>query len=54
MTLAQAVKDYIDAVDAFNEFERDHPNDSTKRWDAVFDAKCLAFETLRRISKEQA
>lgn len=45
-----AALSYVDAVRAFREFERDNPNDSTKRWDAVFEAKNDAYDRLAAAS----
>ena len=44
--LRKAARTYVDAVTAFREFEREHPNDSTRRWEAVFDTKNNAYEAL--------
>lgn len=52
MNILAAAKALIDATDAFREFEREHPNDSTKRWDAVFEAKVAADEALRACVAE--
>lgn len=49
-----AACDYVSAVDAFNAFETEHPNDSTKRWDVVYEAKCDALQRLREILQAQA
>lgn len=46
-TLFTAASHYIAAVDAFNKFEKDNPNDSTKRWEAKLYARDNARETLR-------
>ncbi len=42
-----AARQFLDAIDDLRQFEKDHPNDSTKRWDAVFYAKNDAEEVLR-------
>jgi len=34
--VVEALRDYITAKDNFREFERENPNNSTWRWDAVF------------------
>lgn len=51
-TIAGAGADLIAAIDAFKAFENENPNDSTKRWDAVFEAKCEAEDALRRALAE--
>ncbi len=45
--LREAVRAHVDAVTAFETFEREHPNDSTRRWEAVFNAKCDTYERLK-------
>ncbi len=47
--LKQAVANYLNAYDAFQDFEKQNPNDATRRWDAVFDQKCFALDALRRV-----
>lgn len=49
--LKGAVDTYLDACDAYERFVSENPNDTTRRWDAAFNARNLAYETLRRIAK---
>lgn len=47
-----AARDLVEAIDAFHEFEKENPNNSTKHWDAVFEAKNDAENDLRRALAE--
>lgn len=46
-SLQQAVADYLNAVDAFRQFENNFPNDSTKAWDKLLYAKEYTEDALR-------
>lgn len=45
--LVEAVQRWVDATDAIAEFERDHPNGSTSRWDRLFYERGFASDALR-------
>ena len=45
--LVEAVQNYVNARDDFRLFERTYPNDSTNRWDRVFEAVNTAEGELR-------
>lgn len=45
--LVEAVQNYVNAKDDFRLFERTYPNDSTNRWDRVFEAVNTAEGELR-------
>lgn len=45
--LKQAVANYLNAVDAFRQFEKDFPNNSTKAWDNLLYAQEFAENDLR-------
>lgn len=47
--LEPAVLAYLDADTAFRDFERENPNNSTSRWDAVFYARNDARDELYRV-----
>lgn len=42
-----AARAYFTALDAFNDFEALHPDDSSSRWDKVYSALCDSREALR-------
>ena len=52
--LLETVMDWVRACDAFTQFEQENPNDSTKKWGAVFVAKCEAEWRLRVRALEMA
>lgn len=43
----------VKAQEAFDKFERENPNDSTKKWDEVFHVRNNTFETLQIILRER-
>lgn len=47
--LVSAVAALIEATEAFETFERDHPNDATSRWDALLDAKSDASDAYEAV-----
>jgi hypothetical protein len=44
-----AIGDFVQATEDFRLFESTYPNDSTKRWDRVFEAKNDAYDRLAAI-----
>lgn len=43
----------VKAQEAFDKFERENPNDSTKRWEEVFHTRNNTFETLTIILRDR-
>lgn len=54
--LAEAAREYLDASDAFEQFERENLNDCTKNWSshlyARIDAKDRMRQALARVDGE--
>lgn len=43
----------VKAQEAFDKFERENPNNSTKRWEEVFHVRNNTFETLTVILRDR-
>lgn len=54
LTLLNAVRNYLFALDSLREFEAENPYDSTSRWDLTFQERCQAEDILRIVVKRES
>lgn len=47
--MRDALAEWVRADDDFHAFERDNPNDSTRRWEAKLDAVAAAKDNARDV-----